>query len=112
MNKKELTEEENFTIIEDNRYLNFEVDVADILALGIMPEFETNAERFLCTIAVGKFIRQNGISNSENLIRFIHILSLEQKIIFLTQLSFNQLGLMLKHKNYKFLVKEILKIVI
>lgn len=111
MNKKELTEEENFTIIEDNRYLNYKVDIAEILAFGNIPEFKDEAERFLCASEVGKFVRKNGLGNHKNLLKFLEAIKINHRVIFYKQLSLQQIEIMCTNSIFSSVTTEVIKII-
>lgn len=111
MNDKiKLTEEEEKTIIEDNKYLNKKFDVSEILAFGNIPELDNDADRFLCVRQVAYFIRKNGLSNHDNLIKYLASISAECMTIFLKQQTLQTLELMFQNPKYKSIRKEMIGI--
>jgi len=107
-----LTKEEEENIIENNKYLNKEFDISEILAFGKIPEFENAADRFICTRQVSFFIRKNGLGNHDNLIKFLKSIPTECQIIFLKQLDLQTMETMIKNPKYSFLVNQIIKVVV
>ena len=107
-----LTKEEEDTIIEDNKYLNKEFDVAEILAFGNIPEFENDADTFLCVMKVAFFIRKNGLGNHDNLLKYLMSLSIEYRVMFLKQQSLPTLETILSNPKYKPIVGAMLRVVV
>jgi hypothetical protein len=108
---RNLTKEEEATIIEDNKYINKEIDVSEIIAFGNIPEFKDQADMFLTAFKVGRFLNKNGLSNHENIAKFMSILDDPSRVMFLKQLSNQTLEAMLINKAYKNFTKEPMKIV-
>jgi hypothetical protein len=107
-----LTKEEEETIIEDNKYLNKEFDVSEILAFGNIPEFENDADRTICARQVGRFVKKNGLGNHDNLIKFLLSIPLAHMIICMKEWGLENHEASMKNPKYKPIVKEMMKIVV
>jgi hypothetical protein len=106
-----LTKEEEEIVIENNKYLNKKFDVSDILALGDMPELDSDADRLICARQVGCFIRKNGLGNHDNFIKFLMTVSIEHATVCLRQLDLDSLTAMMKNEKYKPIVKRMMKVI-
>lgn len=115
VDNNELNKLEERTIVEGNRYLvgapgrKDKYDPTDILIDGNIPEFESDADRFICAVEIGKFIRSNGFSGMEkNIVNLLSILGPVHRILFIKQLSLQQASLMYENENFKNLVREMI----
>ncbi|MHA2280166.1 MAG: hypothetical protein ACXAC5_04735 [Promethearchaeota archaeon] len=107
-----MTKEEEDTIIEDNKYLNKEFDISEILAFGNIPEFNNAADRFVCARQVGIFINKNGLGNHDNLIKFLKSVPSECRLACIKEWDLLSQEMSMKNPKYKFLVKEMLVAVV
>lgn len=112
MSEKILTEEEEKTITEDNKYLNKRYDISEILAFGNIPEFENDADRVICARQVGLFVRDNGLGNHDNLIKFLKFIPAEHMIILLKQLDLKTIETIMRNPKYKSIIHTIMKVVV
>jgi hypothetical protein len=106
------------TIKEGNRYLvgspgrKDEYDPVDILINGEIPDFNSDAEKFICAVEVGKFIRNNGMNCMEdNLIKLFDSLDTVHWIICVKQLSFEQNLSLSKNKKFEKYIKNCMKLI-
>ena len=105
-----LTKEEEDTIIEDNKYLNKEFDIAEILAFGNIPEFENAADKFLCAMQVAFFVRKNGLGNHDNLLKYLMAIPDECRVMFLKQQAIQTLETMASNPKFAPIMKETVEI--
>jgi hypothetical protein len=80
--------------IEKNKYLvgapkreNI-YDPLEIVLEGNFPEFESDADKFICAVEIGKFINNTGIcGNENNILKFLDHLGDVHRTVCLLQIS-------------------------
>jgi hypothetical protein len=117
VDKVELKRIEEEMTVEGNRYLlgapkrKSEYDPLDILVEGNMPEFESDADRFICTMEIAMFVKKTGITGlEEGIAKFFDILSPTYRVLFLAQQDSQTKERMIQSKYFKRHLKESLKI--
>lgn len=121
VDEEELKRLEEESIIEKNRYLidapkrKDEYDPVNILVYGEMPEFKSDADKFVCAMEVATFLkRQKGgfCGMEEGLAKFMEHIGILHSSLLLRQFSLPLLDKACKHKVLGPVIKSLLKDVV
>jgi len=119
VNEKEMVRLEEEMIVEKNRYLlgtpkrKNEYDPVDILINKNIPEFQSNADRFICSMEMGYFVRKTGITGLENgIMKFFDVVGLVYVIIFMKQQPLQVIEHMAKDERFKKYMSELSNIIV
>jgi len=115
--KTEWEEDAEFSILDGNPYYidgptyKIKHDIVDIFLFGKMPEMETDTEKFICALEVGRFIRGNGFAgNEENIARLLELLDSQHVLVCVRQWSVQQMEHAFKHNALNEVMKRIQRI--
>lgn len=90
MDKEELEQLKEETILENNRYMckKSVYDPVDILMNGNIPKFDSDGDRFICATEIGNFIRSSGTNGVENgLVKLLISLPYAHRMLIMRQMS-------------------------
>lgn len=117
VDEAELKRIEEETVIEGNRYLmdapkrKEEYDPIDILVDGNIPEFKSDADRFICAMEMGCFIRKTGITGIEdNSAKLFEALENTHTVLLFKQLSLETMESMATDARFKKTIQQLMKL--
>lgn len=117
VDEKELIRIGEEMITENNRYLitaakrKDEYDPIDILVDGNMPEFKSDADKFICAMELGKFVRQVELTGIEdNFAKLLNLLGDLHAIILVKQLKLQTCEMMCKDKRFRKFTKVVMEL--